>query len=155
MLTTAFLQPVALLRAETADGDLILCARLSAHTPVTLVFTHSMYGGFVAETYRLDASGRLERQRIVAERAAAAEYYATQGQVRRVEDGFEVLAGPFVADQLVVHVDQRGEYRLILGESTWKLFEMTGESTPLRFVGEYPARSRVPATCTTSIERSV
>lgn len=80
---------------------------------MTLRFTHSMYGGFVAETYQASASG-VERTRLVTELAAAAEYYAWTEDVERVEDGFEVRATPQAFDEIVILVEDIGKPHLIV-----------------------------------------
>ena len=129
MLVMALLQPVSLLRVETGDGELVICARVDADTPVTLTFTHSMFGGFVRETYTVDDE-RLVRQQIVTENAAAAEYYATDGRVASVPDGYEVLAGPFSTD-----------------ETNWRMYEIFREPAQVRISGDSTPRIRVPDAC--------
>lgn len=146
MLSMALLQPVSLLRVETGDGELVICARVDAHTPVTLTFTHSMFGGFVRETYAVE-NERLVRQRIVTENAAAAEYYATDGEIASAPDGYEVLAGPFATDELVVRVDEIGNHRLTAGETDWQMFEIFREPAQVRISGDSTPRIRVPDAC--------
>lgn len=114
-------QPSLVLRATTGEGIVLACEQVAPGTTVDLTFTHSMYGGFVRETYRVTPDGRLGRERIVTERAAAAEYYATDGRTRRVDDGHEVIAPPFTTEALVIRVDARGDHRLVVGATTWHL----------------------------------
>lgn len=146
MLATALMQPVSLLRVETEMGELTLCTPVDAGSPVTLAFTHSMFGGFVRETYTIEGD-RLVRQQIVTENAAAAEYYATDGRIQRVPEGYEVLAGPFSTDELVVRVDAIGNHRLTAGETSWQLFEIFREPAQVRISGDRTHRIRVPDTC--------
>lgn len=107
-------QPATRLEARTDDGRLLACRRVAPGDTVTLVFTHSMYGGEVRETWRVMGGGLL-RERIVADRAAAAEYYATDGAVERVDGGFAVIAPPLAVDVLRVRVDHVGQHRLRFG----------------------------------------
>jgi len=111
VLAGGLLQPVTVLQAGTDDGDLLTCRHVSAGAPVTLIFTHSMYGGEVRERWRVVGDG-LVRERIVAERAAAAEYYASDGAVEQMEDGFVVVAPPLAIEAPTVRVDQTGQHRL-------------------------------------------
>lgn len=150
MLAMALLQPVSALRVMTGEGELLLCARLGDGETVALSFTHSMYGGFVRETYVVDDEGRLVRQRIVTENAAAAEYYATDGRVREMPDGYEVVAGPFATDELVIRVDGIGNHRLTAGASSWPLFEIFGEPVQVRISGDRTPRIRLPDGCVAS-----
>lgn len=140
-------QPVLLLHLTTAEGERLLCTRVEPTTPVTLSFTHSMFGGFVDEHYLLQTNGTLVRQGIVAENAAAAEYYATNGELRTVAGGYEVLTAPFATDGLTVRVDARGNHRLTVGTTTFPLYEQLGDSVQVRLEGERVHPFRVPATC--------
>lgn len=104
-------QPVQVLTVDTRDGDPLICRRMGRGDTVTLVFTHSMYGGEVRETWRVDGDA-LARERIVTDNAAAAEYYATDGAVRRVSGGYEVISTPVRADALPFRIDEIGNHRL-------------------------------------------
>lgn len=150
MLAASLLQPVTWLQATTSDGTRLVCARVSGTTPITLTFTHSMYGGFVMEHYRLGADGMLERQRIVTENAAAAEYYATDGRVRQAPDGYEVVAGPFATDELIIRVDGIGNHRLSVGARRWHVFDIVGEPAQVRISGNRAPVIRVPDDCEAS-----
>lgn len=110
-LAGLLLQSVSVLRVVTLAGDVLACRVMGRDDRVTLVFTHSIYGGEVRETWRL-AAGDLARERIVADKAAAAEYYATDGATVRVEGGFEVVAAPLNVPELRFRVDQIGNHRL-------------------------------------------
>lgn len=108
------LQPVTLLRVTAENGTSLLCRRVTSGSTVTLVFTHSMYGGGVRETWRIEGSA-LDRVRIETDNAAAAEYYASDGRVERTDTGFEVIAPPLLTESLVVRIDQIGRHRLRVG----------------------------------------
>jgi hypothetical protein len=150
MLAMALLEPVSLLQVVTADGERVLCTRVGDTTSITLRFTHSMFGGFVEERYLLRSDGILVRQGIVTENAAAAEYYASDGDVRRIADGFEVLAGPFMTEGLTVRIDSRGKHRLTVGTKSISLYEHLGESVQVRLEGERIPHYRVPRMCSDS-----
>jgi hypothetical protein len=129
-------QPVTLVRAVTGAGEVLACERVAPGTTVELTFTHSMYGGFVRETYRVTSEPLLARESIVAEHAAAAEYYATDGRTRRVDGGHEVLAPPYATDSLVIRVDARGDHWLAVGATRYHLAGMLDDPTQVRLVVE-------------------
>lgn len=151
MLAASLLQPVTWLRVTTDDGTLVACGRANGGTPITLEFTHSMFGGFVRELYHLGPDGLLERQRMVTENAAAAEYYATDGRIRHIPEGYEVLAPPFVTDRLVVRVDARGQHRLTIGGLTHPLYDQLQASTAVTLEGMRSPVYQVPRTCRAGI----
>ncbi|HEV2127074.1 MAG TPA: DUF1850 domain-containing protein [Thermomicrobiales bacterium] len=105
------LQPATRLTVTTDDGRVLVCEQMAPGDTVTLVFTHSMYGVEVRESWRV-VNGRLVRTGIETDRAAAAEYYATDGAVERTDGGFAVISPPLTVDALVVRVDQIGRHRL-------------------------------------------
>lgn len=123
------LQPDMSVRVTTGEGDIVACTEVMPGTPVSLEFTHSMFGGFVREHYRATSDGRLARERFVTENAAAAEYYGTDGRIRETREGYEVLAGTFVTDDLVVRVDQRGDHWLTIGDARMHLADRLPGST--------------------------
>lgn len=147
MLVASLLQPVTVLLATTADGMQLACARVDETTPVSLAFTHSMFGGFVHEVYHVRPDGRLERQRMVTENAAAAEYYATDGRVQETDEGYEVLAVPFDTDRLVIRVDARGQHRLTIGSETYPLYDQLQASTAVTLEGVRTSRYDVSRMC--------
>jgi hypothetical protein len=147
MLVAAWLQPVSTLQVTTGDGVRLSCVALSPGDNLTLSFTHSMYGGFVRETYAVDANGHLVRQSFITEYAASAEYYATDGRVRHVADGYEVIADPFATDELVIRVDGIGRHRMQVAGMEWPLFELLGEPAQVRISGDRIPRFRMPAGC--------
>lgn len=136
------LQPALVLRVTTGDGVALICTRVAAGTAVVLEFTHSMYGGFVREMYRIDSDGDLKRQRIITENAAAAEYYALDGRTQRVDDVYEVLGTPFRTKRLVVRVDTRGNHRLTIGATVYRLTDILPDSTQIAVRVE--RTSRIP-----------
>jgi hypothetical protein len=125
------LQPVSVLRVITNDGDVLACRRMGRGDAVTLVFTHSMYGGEVRETWRVDGDV-LVRVDIVTDNAAAAEYYATDGETRRVPGGFEVVAPPLRAETLPFRIDQIGDHRLRFGDEEISLADRVEGSAGAR-----------------------
>ncbi len=126
------LQPALAVTLITGDGDQLICARVETGARVELQFTHSMYGGYVRESYRVDSDGTLSRQRIITENAAAAEYYATDGRTRRTNDGWEVLAPPFETRELVIRVDERGDHRLTIDGTSYHLADRLTAPTQVR-----------------------
>lgn len=135
-LTGLFAQPATVVRAVTGEGVVLVCERATPGTIVELTFTHSMYGGFVRETYRVAPDARLARERIVAERAAAAEYYATDGRTQRVDDGHEVIVPPYSTGSLVIRVDARGDHWLTVAATDYHLAGMLDDPTQVRLVVE-------------------
>ena len=134
------LVPSRLIEArDMASGDVLGCGQ-----SMTLRFTHSMYGGDVAETYQASASG-VERIRLVAELAAAAEYYAWTEEVERVEDGFEVRVAPHAFDEIVILVEGIGKPHLIV--------EGAGRVLNLRALVGDGGRVRLRSRVITPIER--
>lgn len=113
---------------DVSTGTLLGCGG-----SMTLHFTHSMFGGVVAETYEATSAG-VERTRLVTERAAAAEYYAWTDEVVRVEAGFEVLVTPHAFDAIVVLVDEIGEHRLFVNgaDLVLNLRSMVGDGGRVR-----------------------
>ncbi len=72
-----------------------------------LTFTHSMYGGWVAESYAVGPE--LRRIAVRTEMAAAAEYYARYGNTRPVADGWLVEVAPLALARLLIRVDRVGD----------------------------------------------
>lgn len=126
------LQPGRLVSVTTDDGRVLVCRRITPDERITLTFTHSMFGGDVRETYRADAEGVLVRERIVADNAAAAEYYATDGRTERHADGYEVISAPFSTHELVIRVDDRGNHRFTVGQTTSNLANAVSQPTQVR-----------------------
>lgn len=133
------LQPVTLLTVTTESGHRLVCSQMAQGEPVTLVFTHSMYGGEVRETWLPDGD-RLTRTGITTDLAAAAEYYATDGDVERTETGFVVQAPPLTVAEFTVRIDQIGNHRLRIGHGTseMSLANQIDGSAAARFTTERP-----------------
>lgn len=136
-------QPVAVLTVNISDGKTLVCRRMEAGDTVTLVFTHSMYGGEVRETWRADGN-MLVRGRIVAERAAAAEYYATDGRTQRVDGGYEVIVAPLQASELPFRIDQIGNHRLRIDDEEIALTsEVSGPTGATLSASQAPLLARI------------
>lgn len=99
---------------------------------VQLQFTHSMYGGYVRESWRVTPARQLDRVRFVTENAAAAEYYATDGSSFRAEDGFVVPGEPLLQSELIVRVNSRGNHWLTVDDESIHLAEELQASTQVR-----------------------
>jgi hypothetical protein len=125
--------PAQAVRFVLEDGTVIACAPAKPGTLVTITFTHSMYGGYVMETWAV-ADGVLDRQSILTENAAAAEYYAWDGRVERVGDAFEVVTEPLQEDELVIRVDQIGRHEVSVGRWVAPLSRTLAEPTQVRIM---------------------
>jgi hypothetical protein len=108
---------------DLTTGRIILC--LPAQ-PVTLVFTHSMYGGDVEETFIPRAGGGVTRIAMTTENEAAAEYYAYTANVVREGDRFRVDVPPATYDEVIVHIDDVGRHRLRAGGTEVDLLAAAG-----------------------------
>jgi hypothetical protein len=98
---------------------------------VTLVYTHSMYGGDVRE--RIVPAGRsLRRVDMTTANPAAAEYYASTVSVTEVNGRYRVDAPPADFEEIVVRVDDVGHHRLIVGDETFDLLALTGQAHRVR-----------------------
>lgn len=99
---------------------------LDAAGTFTLVFTHSMYGGAVAERYEVvgEPAPGLRRTTIRAETAGAAEYYAYYGNFRRDGDGWLVEAAPLHLASLPLRVDRVGSPLVRSGAAQLSLLEI-------------------------------
>jgi hypothetical protein len=94
---------------DLTDGRVIVCR---PGQPMTLVFTHSMYGGDVEETFLPRQGNRLVRVKMTTANAAAAEYYAYVAPVAPEGDRFRLDVPPAVYDEVIVRVDDVGRHRL-------------------------------------------
>lgn len=126
------LQPGLVVSVTTDDGHVLVCTRAGRGDRLMLTFTHSMFGGDVRETYRINSEGVLIRERMVTDNAAAAEYYATDGRTEQHADGFEVFSEPFSTEEMVIRVDTRGNHRFTVGQTTWNLADAVTEPTQAR-----------------------
>jgi hypothetical protein len=116
---------------RTDDGSILACHRVAPGTRVDLTFTHSMYGGDVTESWRVSGNS-LERVGMFTDNAAAAEYYAWDGQVERAGDRFLVVTTPLQEPVLVVRIDQIGQHRLMIGDEAHDLSTTIGGSAQVR-----------------------
>jgi hypothetical protein len=87
-----------------------------------LEFTHSMYGGWVSETYL--TSRELTRTGVRTQNPGAAEYYALYGNLRRLEGEWVVDVAPLQLARLPVRVDRTGRPALILAGQRVELLEL-------------------------------
>lgn len=114
--------PGAGLALEVRDLDdgarLVRTVPLDASGSFTLVFTHSMYGGAVAEAFRVvpEPAPRLQRSTVRTETGGAAEYYARSGNFRQDGDGWLVQAPRLEVDRLPLRVDRTGRPLLRVGD---------------------------------------
>ena len=122
---------------EDADAErVLLCRPLGAgQAPrLALVYTHSMYGGDVVEEFVPTVDRRLRREVATTANAAAAEYYASDGGVRRDGDRFLIEAPLADYPELVVRVGRTGGHRLVVGDETVDLVALAGDRRPVRLV---------------------
>ncbi len=124
--------PVTLVSVGNEAGQGMVCERVNRESTIALTFTHSMYGGDVAETYRPTPTGHLLRTSIVTGNAAAAEYYAWDGAVVRTADGFEVVVPDQEFDAIPIRVDQIGKHRLTIDGTSVDLAAMVDDSEGVR-----------------------
>ncbi len=124
--------PVTAVTVTAEDGQAIVCMRVDRESTIALTFTHSMYGGDVTETYRLTDSATLLRTSILTGNAAAAEYYAWNGAVRVHGERFEVVVPDQEFTALPVRVDQIGQHRLTVDETSGDLAAMVDGSEGVR-----------------------
>lgn len=126
------LSPRQLIAVTTEGNEPLVCRPISRNTPVTLVFTHSMYGGDVRETFVAAEGERLRRTSIVTDNAASAEYYATDGRIARIEGGYLLLVPETMFDDLVFRIDGIGQHRLLIGDDTIALTDESIRSRQAR-----------------------
>jgi hypothetical protein len=69
---------------------------------------------------------------MVTDLASAAEYYAWDGGVTRVDDGYEVVVPEEEFDALAIRVDRIGNHRLEIDGATYALAEMVPEPLQVR-----------------------
>lgn len=120
------------LQVRTANGEERWCVDANAGTEVQVQFTHSMYGGFVREAWRITPDYQLERVRFVTENAAAAEYYAADGSSYKSDDGYVVPGSPLQESELVIRVNNRGNHQLKVGDVHIDMAGGLQESTQVR-----------------------
>ncbi|MDQ3654781.1 MAG: DUF1850 domain-containing protein [Chloroflexota bacterium] len=126
------MMPVTLVTVTGEDGEAIVCGRVDRESSIALTFTHSMYGGDVTETFQPVSPSTLLRTGILTDNAAAAEYYAWDGQVRPSGDRFEVIVPDQEFSSLSIRVGQIGDHRLTINGATVDLAAMVAESEGVR-----------------------
>ncbi|MGH2562181.1 MAG: hypothetical protein ACRDJH_24235 [Thermomicrobiales bacterium] len=109
---------------DLTTGRVILCAPAQ---PITLLFTHSMYGGDVEETFVPRPDGRITRIEMTTANEAAAEYYAYTAPVIRDGDRFRLDIPPAAFEEVIVRVDAVGRHRLKVAGTEIDLLEATGD----------------------------
>ncbi len=124
----SLLMPGPVVTVTTDAGDRIVCRPVAEGRTFALVFTHSMYGGEVRETFAIADKG-LIRTAVTTENAAAAEYYAYDGRVEPALDGFRVTVPPLQLDELVIQLDRIGQQRLRFEDTEIVLTEPGTEPT--------------------------
>ena len=132
MVPSMLASPGTSLQVHTAEGTRIWCQSVHPHDTVQLQFTHSMFGGYVREDWRVTPDNNLARSRFVTENAAAAEYYATDGTSYKAADGYVVPGGPLKESELVIRVDSRGNHVLTTGDRSIHLAGELQQSTQVR-----------------------
>ena len=124
---------------DLATGRAVLCRPAAA--PLRLHFTHSMYGGEVIEEYVAagTSSAGLTRVGMWADRAGAAEYYATDGAVAAdpaAGGRFRILAAPATFPEVVVRVDRIGDQRVSSSGPVVHLLDRVAERGRVRIAVE-------------------
>lgn len=133
--------PALDVRDLDAGGRLLGTIRLDERATFQLLFTHSMYGGDVAETYQVAWSGpaapSLVRSTVRTTTGGAAEYYARYGNFRRDGDGWIVQTDPLQVPRLRLVVDKVGAPRVRVGERETPLLSLVpeGQLVELRLAG--------------------
>ncbi|CAA9556872.1 MAG: hypothetical protein AVDCRST_MAG87-1266 [uncultured Thermomicrobiales bacterium] len=144
LVAGAGLIPVTVLRVSSPGGEIATCASVRRGEAVTLVFRNSMFGGDVRETFEVAGDRSLLRTRVVTDNAASAEYYAWDGRVEPVADGFQVMVPLQAHAELTIRVDQVGRHRLRIGDREIALFPMVQGSAPARLhIAREPLISRL------------
>lgn len=134
MLPGNLTPPDMSVQVRDESGEIVICLPANPGDSVLLQFTHSMYGGYVRETWRILPNQMLERVRFATENAASAEYYATDGSSYRAEDGYVVPTDPLTQTELVVRVNARGNHILTVGDRPVNLAEAFDTSAQVRIV---------------------
>jgi hypothetical protein len=109
--------PAVEVRDLDDGGRLLATVLLEESGTFALVFTHSMYGGEVVETYQVarQPSPRLERSAVRTERSGAAEYYARYGDFRPGPEGWVLEMERLELARLPLRVDRTGSPAIQVG----------------------------------------
>jgi len=112
---------------DVDDGGRVV-QRLTTDSSGTfrLLFTHSMYGGTVSETYRVDG-GTLERSEVRTENGGAAEYYAPLGNFHQEGADWVVDAGVMRLPRLYLSVTPIGKQAIAAGNTRIELGAIMAE----------------------------
>lgn len=129
MVPALLSRPARSVQVHTDTGVLVWCTAVGTDDIMQLQFTHSMFGGYVREQWRITPNRQFERVRFVTENAAAAEYYATDGSSYRADDGYVVPGEPLMRTSLVVRVNTRGDHVVSVGNTTARLADLLPQST--------------------------
>ncbi len=127
--STASRQPAVEVRDLDDGGRVVGRVVLDPPGSFVLTFTHSMYGGSVAEAYRVvdGMPPRLERGAVRTETGGAAEYYALYGNTYRDGDTWVVEVPPLALPRLAVRVDQIGRPAIETDRRTVSLLGLVPE----------------------------
>lgn len=131
-LVVAVSTPTLIVRDETA-GKVVLCQTVSPATRITLIYTHSMFGGDVIEEFVPLGNDRLRRLRMSTANEAAAEYYAYEADVIATNQRFIVDVPRATFGEIVVRVDRVGHHRLGFDGTTIDLLAASGDRHQVRF----------------------
>lgn len=123
--------PVESVSITSTNGAIGIREPVSAGDRVSLVFTNSMFGGDVRETFDV-SDGSLVRSSFVTENAASAEYYAWNAAIEATGDGFEVILPPARFASIPVLIDDVGNYRLVVGDRETDLSALVTSPTSVR-----------------------
>lgn len=127
-------QPSMLVVDETGDR-ILSCRALGPLERVVLVFTNSMYGGDVRETYQVTWQGALRRVAMHTAHPAAADYYAFTADVIRDGDLYRIDVPPAEFSEIAVRVDRVGAPRLIVAEGELDLLTAAGNQHRVLLAG--------------------
>lgn len=119
--------PPGIAVVDEDTGRVVLCQPLPPPDRIALVFTHSIYGGDVVEEYVVTPRRSLRRVSMTTDNAAAAEYYASTGNVLHSGNRFLVDVPDADFPEIALRVGRIGAQRLRLGGETLDLLAMTGD----------------------------
>jgi hypothetical protein len=103
---------LALVLRHRDDDAIVFCRHLATDRTFRFVFTHSMFGGDVVESYRINTDLTLTRSTVTADTAGAADYYGLYGEAVRNDGQYALLVPPLVVQELRFIAGDRANYRL-------------------------------------------
>lgn len=112
---------------DDTRGQPLLCRPLGKGERFVLVYTNSMYGGDVRETYEVTSDGRLRRVAMHTAHPGAADYYAFTADVTREGDLYRIELPDAEFPEIAVRVDQVGAPRLHFVDGELDLLAATGD----------------------------